>query len=471
MISKAGFLSLAFSASCTALAAPSFQAHPGPNGQTFYSIECSVTNRLPFRTRVSANDAQSVELAVASATASAKQQCKANELNKQDPDTCDREVKCYDAGEIALPGKNVCATEVKGMEFRGEGQDLNLLTIDILKECRSNPITRGNSEECERSFVCNTDYKGPQLSHTVVSTTQARNASGEYIPFKKQGEDTNPTTLQLLKECKEDPKIAHAEDCSAHLGSRYLRRLGPDGESQVEIVSMIDLDSKGRVVNTSFAAASPEEKLSRAGVGGPSQESAAAARAIVAQAAINGAKFPSSAVPTLKPSQPQEEGLHRKLWVVSAEYLGLQFLGLGALSLLPKSDTLWGRGGIDVMVDNFVAGPRFDFDRFHYNFLSHPLVGMQTYLLARNRDHEWYTSLVYSTLASGVWEFGIEGYYERASVQDLIITPAAGAVLGEAVHQIKNALRNKDGKVPSTAGKVLMVVLDPIDALTGGLKW
>jgi hypothetical protein len=86
---------------------------------------------------------------------------------------------------------------------------------------------------------------------------------------------------------------------------------------------------------------------------------------------------------------------------------------------------------------------------------------------ARNRNLNWWQSFLYSAAMSTFWEYVTEGYYEQVSVQDLFITPIAGAVLGELRFQAKQALIDPStGKARGFWRKALVVLLDPMDGLS-----
>lgn len=158
---------------------------------------------------------------------------------------------------------------------------------------------------------------------------------------------------------------------------------------------------------------------------------------------------------------------YRNLWIVSGALIGAQVATDLALSALPKETTGWEKGGFDVMLRSAKLGPHFDNDHWTFNYLAHPLAGSEYYLIARNRDANWWQSTLYSIAASTFWEYVTEGYYERPSIQDLIITPLSGAILGEARYQAKKSLLDKDGRARGWR-KVFVIVLDPMDALSGG---
>jgi hypothetical protein len=136
-------------------------------------------------------------------------------------------------------------------------------------------------------------------------------------------------------------------------------------------------------------------------------------------------------------------------------------------TFLPSDETGWGRPKFEGLKGNFREGPRFDNDRTYWNYVFHPIEGSEFYLVGRNRGLTWWQGLTYSFLMSGTFEYFIESAYERASWQDLWITPITGAAIGELRWQAKKALEDdKTGKPVGTLKKVLYVVLDPLDALS-----
>jgi hypothetical protein len=159
-------------------------------------------------------------------------------------------------------------------------------------------------------------------------------------------------------------------------------------------------------------------------------------------------------------------GIHRSLWFVTAETATVQFGAVLALSLLPGDTTAWGPGSITNVWTFAQQGFHLDNDHWYFNYVGHPLAGSEYYLLARNRGGSWTTSLTYAFAMSAVWELVTEGFYEQASIQDLLITPIGGAVLGELRWQLIQALiEPRTGEPRSLGAQILIVLLDPFDAL------
>jgi hypothetical protein len=98
----------------------------------------------------------------------------------------------------------------------------------------------------------------------------------------------------------------------------------------------------------------------------------------------------------------------------------------------------------------------FDANTFRTNFLGHPLMGASMYQWARgSRLPAWLASL-YTVAGSTTWEL-IE-FQEKASINDLVVTPVAGVALGEALFQMGAHL---DRSPPSPLRTVLAWLTAP----------
>jgi hypothetical protein len=114
---------------------------------------------------------------------------------------------------------------------------------------------------------------------------------------------------------------------------------------------------------------------------------------------------------------------------------------------------------------NVSKPPRWDHDRLEINFYGHPAWGAETYLLSRNQGFDWFVSFLFSAGASVLWEYGFEAFAERPSFQDLILTPVLGSVLGEVRYRLKEHLLFMNRFDPSWFSDLLIVLLDPVNAL------
>jgi hypothetical protein len=138
-------------------------------------------------------------------------------------------------------------------------------------------------------------------------------------------------------------------------------------------------------------------------------------------------------------------------------YLGLQF-GSYALSARPP-DPMY--DAVYTPWDKLVHGAvSYDSNTFRTNFIGHPTMGTAMYLMARgSRLPAWQASL-WTVAGSTTWEW-IE-YNERASINDLIVTPLVGISIGEPLFQVGAHL----DRTPRTTGRnVLSWIVSPFKKL------
>src|SRR3954467_1193242 len=105
----------------------------------------------------------------------------------------------------------------------------------------------------------------------------------------------------------------------------------------------------------------------------------------------------------------------------------------------------------------------FDASAFETNFLAHPFAGTFFYTIARSNRSGPLESLGWAALSSLTWE--LAEFPENVSFNDLIVTPVAGASIGESMVQLSQWL---DRKPRSTGRSVLAGVLFPMKLINGG---
>ena len=166
-----------------------------------------------------------------------------------------------------------------------------------------------------------------------------------------------------------------------------------------------------------------------------------------------------------------------RLWINTAT-LSSAFVGtLLVLECLPEDATSWNRAELqDVPLfkrwHNHVIkkGPEWDHDKFYFNYILHPYAGATYFMAARSCGFNFWRSALYSSIVSTVgWEFGIEGFMERPSIQDIFITPIAGSCIGEGFYHVKRWLVDNDYRLfgSSIAGGILAFLVDPVNEFTG----
>ena len=149
---------------------------------------------------------------------------------------------------------------------------------------------------------------------------------------------------------------------------------------------------------------------------------------------------------------------------------GIEMLGMGILILLPKHITKWEDDWMKDAMRNLKTSwskpPIWDKDDWGLNYIGHPVAGSYYYNALRSQNATIVQSFAFSTLQSNFWEYVVEGVAERPSIQDLIITPLGGALLGEATHLLTLGMR-KNGF--NFAEKAFVVVFNPLYAINNGL--
>jgi hypothetical protein len=138
-------------------------------------------------------------------------------------------------------------------------------------------------------------------------------------------------------------------------------------------------------------------------------------------------------------------------------YLGLQLISY-SLSTRPP-DPMY--DAVYTPWDKTVHGAiSYDSNTFRTNFIGHPTMGTVMYLMARgSRLPAWQSSL-WTVAGSTTWEW-VE-YNERASINDLIVTPLVGISIGEPLFQVGAHL----DRTPRTTGRnVLSWIVSPFKKL------
>lgn len=115
-----------------------------------------------------------------------------------------------------------------------------------------------------------------------------------------------------------------------------------------------------------------------------------------------------------------------------------------------------------------VTDPVWDSDHWGVNYVLHPYWGAGYYIRGRERGFSRRESFWIAALYSSVYEFGIESFLEQPSIQDIIVTPVAGAAVGIYFERVRDRIRKKPGP-PSLSDKMKMGLTDPLGALNRGV--
>jgi hypothetical protein len=152
---------------------------------------------------------------------------------------------------------------------------------------------------------------------------------------------------------------------------------------------------------------------------------------------------------------------------------------IGAISSLPEGISKWDKNSLkdrslsDRWYDNVSNGPVWDKDNNYVNYVGHPLAGATYYTLARNDGLSIAESSTYSFLMSTFfWEYGYEAFSEIPSIQDLIVTPLFGSIVGEYAYGLQLDINRNGGEIfgSKTIGNFGYFCLNPIGSLTEYMK-
>jgi hypothetical protein len=130
------------------------------------------------------------------------------------------------------------------------------------------------------------------------------------------------------------------------------------------------------------------------------------------------------------PSVPDSAGLVRD----TQYFLGYQFAVLGVLYVMPEGISGWSseqkeQRKVDKWWNN-VRSPTWDKDKHYLNYIAHPYWGAAYYVRAQERGYDRAAAFWYSVLLSSLFELGAEAIFEQPSIQDLVVTPVFGSLLG-----------------------------------------
>ncbi len=159
----------------------------------------------------------------------------------------------------------------------------------------------------------------------------------------------------------------------------------------------------------------------------------------------------------------------KMLWRNSGALVGVGLGTMGFLYLMPSSFTNWDddddEGPFEKWWDNVSREPVWDKDDFFLNYVTHPYAGAIYYMGARSAGANAGYSFLYSfAMSTFFWEYGIEAFAERPSIQDLIVTPVAGALVGEWFYMTKRRILENNHELwgSEALGRTAVLLMDPI---------
>lgn len=167
------------------------------------------------------------------------------------------------------------------------------------------------------------------------------------------------------------------------------------------------------------------------------------------------------------PTEPDRAGLRRDTKYV----LSYQFVSLAFLYAAPESISNWGEEqkeeySLSKWWQN-VQNPQWDDDQHWINYLAHPYWGAAYYVRARENGFDERASFWYSAGMSAAYEFGAEALFEQPSIQDLVVTPVGGVIVGEYFMRLRARTleRYPPGAELAFGDRALLALTDPLGAI------
>ncbi|MGH7229583.1 MAG: DUF3943 domain-containing protein [Nitrospiraceae bacterium] len=179
----------------------------------------------------------------------------------------------------------------------------------------------------------------------------------------------------------------------------------------------------------------------------------------------SGDALEESKLPEISP--PAHHSAKTAAVLVVGSLVGLAWYRFGPESLTGVDQSKATEDAGNNYEDGFTKPPVIDKDDDVINYVMHPLFGMQFYLSQRNYNESPLYSFLFSTGTSIVFEYLVEVVGERPSIQDLIVTPIVGSLLGELSYQLTQQMR-KDGF--TTFEKIVVTIVNPLYVLQNGYR-
>jgi len=171
---------------------------------------------------------------------------------------------------------------------------------------------------------------------------------------------------------------------------------------------------------------------------------------------------------------------YKRLGYNTGMFLGATVVAFGALYAMPESVTNWDKAAMKEngitykWKENLKAGPVWDYDNWVLNYITHPYSGGIYYMTARSSGFTRFESFLYSAFMSTFfWEYGIEAFAEIPSIQDLVITPLVGSMVGEGLFYAKKSIVKHDRKVLNSKvlGTTTLFLIDPFNTILDGFGY
>ena len=165
----------------------------------------------------------------------------------------------------------------------------------------------------------------------------------------------------------------------------------------------------------------------------------------------------------------EHAGIWKKIGRAELFIGGAELFGVTVLMLSPKEVTGWSpdwtQDAWRNMKRSLSSLPVWDNDDWQLNYIGHPVAGSYYYNSLRSQNASIFHSFLFATAQSFIWEYFIEATAEKPSTQDLIVTPIAGAILGESVHLLTMNMRRNGFNFFE---KVFVLIFNPLFVFNNG---
>ncbi|HOO69218.1 MAG TPA: DUF3943 domain-containing protein [Bacteroidales bacterium] len=154
--------------------------------------------------------------------------------------------------------------------------------------------------------------------------------------------------------------------------------------------------------------------------------------------------------------------------------LGYNAVIMTALVLSPEYISQWDRKEVftatamrEQYIRTFTTAPVKDNDLAVINYIGHPYQGSFYFNATRSQGALFWQASLFTILQSALWEYVWEGGLEQPSIQDLIITPLGGILLGELSHRATLAMRKNGFQWYEI---IATCIINPAFAINNGFK-
>lgn len=133
---------------------------------------------------------------------------------------------------------------------------------------------------------------------------------------------------------------------------------------------------------------------------------------------------------------------------------GAVYVAQWGFYLVSQQETIEKHGSFENW-KSYPTQPEFDKDSFDYNIFKHSFAGNYYYHFYRYRGYSELESFAWTFISSLAFEFTIETYTEKPSIQDIYQTPIYGTVLGMGTERLSRFLLTQDSYLAKTFGYIL----------------